>query len=149
MRFSEFCASSGDEVAEALANALTLGSGRLAYAARLVTDDGEAGGVVRSLDRAIEALLQALQLLGDQAADAVPAPDLTDTPVPPSHHWEEFLASRTTATEATAFRTALIDALERARYAGTALLEDSDIETIALQVAAAVTALREARRIVI
>ena len=148
MRFSEFANDLGDEGTATLVNTLTLGSGRLAHAARLVTDDGDAAQVLRSLDLAFGALLRARRLLNGQAPDAADAPDSSTASGPLLLRWADFLASRTTEGEAVAFRTALVDAVGHARNAGTAILEDDDIETVQWHLVGAVTALGEARRVV-
>lgn len=155
MRYSEFAMRLRDEDATALLNALTLGSGWLAYSVRLLTDNGDAPQVLRSLARAAGALLLARRLLNEQGSsgdvmlvdDLALLPDPTSDVEPPPLHWRDFLTIRT--RDGGVHLTALLrGAVGDAHRAGTAILEDDDVETIRLHLVGAVAALSDARRIV-
>ena len=161
MRYSEFAAGLPDEDAALLLNALTLGSGWLAFGVRLLTDNGDAAYVLRSLTRASAALLLTRRLLNEQASDAADillgdldldldvaeTSDPASASDPPPLHWRDFLATRT-VEDGTYLTAVLREAVGDARRAGTAVLEDDDLETIRLHVVSAVAALSDARRLI-
>ena len=69
MRYGEFATGRSAEDVAALINALTLGSGWLVHAVRLLTSDGDAAELAEALTRAGVALLRARRLMSAQAAD--------------------------------------------------------------------------------
>lgn len=155
MRYSEFAMRLRDEDATALLNALTLGSGWLAYSVRLLTDNGDAAQVLRSLGRAAGALLLARRLLNEQGSggeatlvdDLALTPDPTSGMEPPPLQWRDFLAIRT-GDDGVHLTALLREAVGDAHRAGTAVLANDDVETIRLHLVGAVAALSDARRIV-
>ena len=123
--------------------------------------DAAAARVLRSLSRAFAALLLARRLLNDQGAapsdtlvddlDLTLALDLGESTAsesasePPPLHWRDFLATR--AVEDGTYLTSILrEAVGDARRAGTAVLEDDDVETIRLHLVGAVASLSDARR---
>ena len=152
VRYSEFAAGVSGEDEHTLVNALTLGSGWLALAVRVLTTDGDATTVLRVLTRAAGALLLARRMLNGQATDAEDGLvlDLTDvadageTAEPTALSWGDFLATR--PLEGAAVRPSLLNAVVSTRRAGRALLDDGEVETMRLHLAEAVSCLGDARR---
>lgn len=153
MRYREFAIGRSDEDERVLVDALTLGSGWLAVAARVVTADGDAATVLRALTAASAALLLARRVLNGQATDgddglvpdATELPDAGAMPEGASLSWRDYLATH--ALTDAAVRAPLLNAVGSARRAGCILLDDGEVETMRLELVAAVSSLGDARRI--
>lgn len=155
MRYSEFAAGLRPEDEVALVDALTLGSGWLAFAARALAADGEASTVLRALTAASTALLLARRLVSGQAtvrgtelaAVLTELHQAGDTTDPVSLSWEDYLANR--AIVGPDLTATLRNAVSGARRAGTVLLEDGEVEMIRLHLVEAVSSLGDARRLLV
>ena len=153
MRYREFATGVPGEDERALVDALTLGSSWLALAARVVTADGDAATVLRALTAASTALLLARRVLNGQATDgddglvleAAELPDASAMPEGASLSWRDYLTTH--ALTDAAVRAPLLNAVGSARRAGRLLLDDGDVETMRLELVAAVASLGDTRRI--
>ena len=147
MRWTEHVAGVGDEAAASLLNDLTLGSGRISFAVRLLSADAEAQVVLDSVAGAYRALRRARAVLAGEAAH----PAVADEPDPVSAMsqplpWRDFL-SLLDHSEGERLLLLLQEAVHHTRQAGLRVLDDAELEPICLHIVGAVAALAQARRL--
>ena len=80
MRWNEHVAGVGDEAAASLLNDLTLGSGRISFAVRLLSANAETQAVLDSVAGAYRALRRARAVLAGEAAQPVEREGLDPAP---------------------------------------------------------------------
>ena len=148
MRWNGHVAGLADEAAASLLNDLTLGSGRISFAVRLLSANAETQAVLDSVAGAYRALRRARAVLAGEAAH----PALADEPHPlphtaPSMPWQDFLGLLDRA-EGEWVLMLLQEAVQHTRHAGLQVLDDAELEPIGLHVVGAVAALAQARRLI-
>ena len=148
MRWTEHVAGVGDDAAAYLLNDLTLGSGRIGFAVRLLSANAEAQAVLDSVAGAYRALRRARSVLAGEAAH----PAVADEPDPASamsQHmpWQDFLGLLP-QSEGERLLMLLQEAVRHTRQAGLLMLDDAELQPICLHVVGAVAALSQARRLI-
>ena len=132
-----------------LLNRLTLGCGRMAYAARLTLADAQCGDILRSLTTAQTALAGAADLLTDRSA--VGTGDPQDVAVGGSQAgwhalgWREFLATRG-PRDAAALVATFEEVAQQTRELGRAVLADADADHVHRHLTATSSAIDDLRQ---
>ena len=148
MRWTEHVADVGDEAAASLLNDLTLGSGRISFAVRLLSANAETQAVLDSVAGAYRALRRARAVLAGEAAQPVEREGLDPVPgTSPSMPWQDCMGLFDRA-EGERLLMLLQEAVQHTRCAGLQVLDDAELEPICLHVVGAVAALAQARRLI-
>ena len=132
-----------------LLNRLTLGCGRMAYAARLALADAQCGDILGSLTAAQTALAGAAALLTGESAVGTGDPQAAavggSQAGRPALGWRDFLATRGPG-DAAALVATFEEVAHQTRELGRAVLADADTDHVHRHLTATISALGDLRQ---
>ncbi len=130
MRWTDYLVSLPPADQERLVNYLTLGFGRISYAARLMRDTTALPTVVGELTAAHDLLVASRGILSPRSRPAVDSTQLAPAVTPLT--WEQFFATRPLGEQRRVLG-AMEGLVRRARQLGEAAMADADLTVICRQ----------------